>query len=44
MVSGGELTSPWALVVEEDPVDSENVVGLAKVHHNPVGIELRGTW
>lgn len=39
-----ELTSPRALVVKEDPVDREHVVGLSKVHHDPVGIELRGTW
>lgn len=38
-----ELTSPRALVVKEDPVDSEQVVGLSKVHHDPVGVELRGT-
>lgn len=39
-----ELTSPRALVVKEDPVDREHVVGLSKVHHDPVGIKLRGTW
>lgn len=34
------LTSSWALMVEEDPVDSEHVVGLSEVHHNPVGVQL----
>lgn len=38
------LTSPRALVVEEDPVDSEQVVGLSEVHHDPVGIELSSAW
>lgn len=37
------LTSPRALVVKEDPVDREHVVGLSKVHHDPVSIELCGT-
>lgn len=38
------LTSSGALVVEEDPVDSKHVVGLSKVDHDPVGVELGGTW
>ena len=33
-------TSPGALVVEEDSVDGKHVVGLAEVHHDPVGIQL----
>lgn len=37
------LTSSGALVVKEDPVDSEHVVGLSEVHHDPVGIELGST-
>lgn len=43
-VSCCALTSPRALVVKEDPVDSKHVVGLSKVHHDPVGIELCSTW
>lgn len=39
-----DLTSPRALVVEEDPVDGEHVVGLSEVHHDPVGVELCSTW
>lgn len=38
------LTSSGALVVKEDPVDSKHVVGLSKVDHDPVGVELGGTW
>lgn len=34
------LTSPWALVVEENAVDGEEIIGLSEVHHDPVGIEL----
>lgn len=34
-------TSPGALVIEEDAVDREEVVGLPEVHHDPVGVELR---
>lgn len=39
-----ELTSPRALVVKEDPVASKHVVGLSKVHYDPVGVELCSTW
>lgn len=39
----GGLTSSGALVVEEDPVDCEHVVGFSKVHHDPVGIKLGST-
>lgn len=37
------LTSSGALVVKEDPVDGKHVVGLSKVDHDPVGVELGGT-
>lgn len=34
------LTSPWALMVEKDAVDREEIVGLPEIHHYPVGIQL----
>ena len=37
------LTSAWALMVEEDPIDSKHVVGFPKVYYDPVGIELSST-
>lgn len=43
-VSPCVLTSSWALMVEEDAVDSKHVVGLSEVYHDPVGIELSSTW
>lgn len=39
----GGLTSSGALVVKEDPVDREHVVGLSEVHHDPVGVKLGST-
>src|SRR5450631_2646199 len=35
------LSAPRALVVEEDPVDSEHAVGLAVVARHPVAVDLR---
>lgn len=43
-MSGFTLTSPRALMVKEDPVDSKHVVSFSEVHHNPVGIKLSSSW
>lgn len=34
------LTSSGALMIEEDAIDSKEIVGFPEVHHNPVGIKF----
>ena len=39
-----EVTSSWALVVEEKTVAGKYAVSLSVVDDNPVGVELSSTW